>query len=141
MPAGDALTGTVSADVTNLATKPATVFSAQLQAKIVAALKPYLPVEPYYVLVGVTALWAAIDSRRLSMSEHSNSALLSPVGLLAWMAIAWPIAFPWYLKARYHVSRGEPLTRAGGSGGTGIQSVAPSIPREQRGSRPRPSGR
>lgn len=75
--------------------------------------QPYLPVEPYYVLVGLSALWAVIDSRRLNISEHSSSQLLTPVGLIAWMAIAWPIAFPWYLKVRYHVARGESPDKAG----------------------------
>ncbi len=45
MPAGDTITGKLSADVTNLATKPAIAFTSQIQARIVSALKPYLPVE------------------------------------------------------------------------------------------------
>ena len=45
MPAGDTVAGTVSADVTNLGKTPAIAFTAQLQAKIVQALKPYLPVD------------------------------------------------------------------------------------------------
>jgi hypothetical protein len=45
MPAGDNVGGTVTADVTNLSTTPAIAFTAQLQAHVVAALKPYLPVE------------------------------------------------------------------------------------------------
>jgi hypothetical protein len=45
MPAGDALSGNVSADVTNLSTTPIVAFAAQLQAKVINALKPYLPVE------------------------------------------------------------------------------------------------
>ena len=44
MPAGDSVAGNVSADVTNLAKTPTIAFAAQLQAKVVAALKPYLPV-------------------------------------------------------------------------------------------------
>jgi hypothetical protein len=44
MPTGDSVTGKLSADVTNLATKPAIAFASQINAKIVEALKPYLPV-------------------------------------------------------------------------------------------------
>lgn len=44
MPTGDALTGKLQADVTNLSTKPIIAFSSQTTAKIVEALKPYLPV-------------------------------------------------------------------------------------------------
>ena len=42
MPDGDAVTAELSADITNLATTPVVAFTAQLQAKIVNALKPYL---------------------------------------------------------------------------------------------------
>ncbi|WP_414660484.1 AsmA family protein [Horticoccus sp. 23ND18S-11] len=45
MPAGDSVTGNVTADVTNLATSPATAFTAKIQAKIVSLLKPFLPVD------------------------------------------------------------------------------------------------
>ncbi|HUR57282.1 MAG TPA: hypothetical protein VM029_06210, partial [Opitutaceae bacterium] len=45
MPAGDAISGSVSADVTDLARTPAIAFTTQLQAKLVAAHKPYLPVD------------------------------------------------------------------------------------------------
>lgn len=46
LPAGDSLGGKLTADVTNLATKPAIAFTAALQGKLVAALKPYLPLDP-----------------------------------------------------------------------------------------------
>lgn len=45
MPAGDALTGRLTAEVSNLATKARIVFGAQVQAKIVTLLKPYLPAD------------------------------------------------------------------------------------------------
>lgn len=45
MPTGDALTGNLSAEVTNFKQTPAVAFSAQLQAKVVTALKPYLPID------------------------------------------------------------------------------------------------
>lgn len=54
MPAGDALTGTVSADVTNLTATPAIAFAAQLQGKVVTALKPYLPVETGPLTANIT---------------------------------------------------------------------------------------
>ncbi len=45
MPAGDAVTGNVTADITHFDTKPIVAFGAQLQVKVIAALKPYLPVD------------------------------------------------------------------------------------------------
>ncbi len=46
MPAGDALNGTINVDVSNLATKPAIAFAVKMQAQIISALKPYLPLDP-----------------------------------------------------------------------------------------------
>ncbi len=46
MTTGDSLSGTLSADVTNLATKPITVFRAQLEAKLVTLLQPFLAFDP-----------------------------------------------------------------------------------------------
>lgn len=44
MPTGDTVTGKLNADVTNLTSKPAIAFSSQINARIVEAIKPYLPV-------------------------------------------------------------------------------------------------
>lgn len=46
MTTGDSLSGTMSAEVTSLGTKPATAFRAQLQAKLVTLLKPFLLFDP-----------------------------------------------------------------------------------------------
>ena len=46
MTTGDSLSGTVSAEVTNLTAKPATAFRAQLQAKLVTLLKPFVSFDP-----------------------------------------------------------------------------------------------
>ncbi len=53
MPSGDALTGQLNADVTELATTPRIAFTTQLQAKVVAALKPYLPLDPGPLAVSI----------------------------------------------------------------------------------------
>lgn len=45
MPAGDRVTGRLVADVTQLSTAPQVAFTSETQAQIVAALKPYLPVQ------------------------------------------------------------------------------------------------
>jgi len=79
-------------------------------------VRPYWPldsVEPYYVLAGLSTLWAVIDSIKLQVSKHGSSQLLSPVALAAWMLIAWPLAFPWYLKVHYLVSNGESADKVG----------------------------
>jgi hypothetical protein len=80
---------------------------------VVMMTKSFSPIEPYYLLIGVTTLLAVIDSMRLKVSEHGSSPLLSPVALAAWMLIAWPLAFPWYLKVRYLVANGESADKVG----------------------------
>ncbi len=45
MPAGDTITGTISAEITELATKPVIAFAAQLQTRVIAALKPFLAID------------------------------------------------------------------------------------------------
>lgn len=57
-PAGDHLGGKASAAIADLATRPASTFSAQLDARIVAALKPYLPLDP-----GPLTLALALDGK------------------------------------------------------------------------------
>ena len=69
MPAGDALTGELSADITNLATTPLIAFSAQLQAKIVAALKPYLPID-----TGPMAVNASVEGRQEGQTVNLTKA-------------------------------------------------------------------
>jgi hypothetical protein len=58
MPAGDSLAGNLSAEVTNFAKTPVIAFVAQIQAKVVEALKPYLPVP-----TGPLAIAANIEGR------------------------------------------------------------------------------
>ena len=55
MSTGDALAGTLSADITHLATKPVTVFRADLQARLVTLLKPFVAFDPGILTASVTA--------------------------------------------------------------------------------------
>ncbi|MBL9189348.1 MAG: hypothetical protein JNK23_17830 [Opitutaceae bacterium] len=89
MPAGDSVSGTLSAEVTNLATTPIVAFSGQIQAKLVSAHKPYLPAG---LDLGPLALAQTIEGRlegkSLQLSQVSSTvtreggALLSAVELL-----------------------------------------------------------
>ena len=83
---------------------------------VVYMAQEYSPVEPYYIMAGILALWAVADSLRLKVTKYTSSQLATPVGLIVWMALAWPIALPWYLKVRYLVSRGESAEKVGGTG-------------------------
>jgi hypothetical protein len=55
MNTGDSLSGTITADVTHLAKKPVTAFRANLQAKLVTLLKPFLAFDPGPLTASVQA--------------------------------------------------------------------------------------
>ncbi|MEY4940940.1 MAG: hypothetical protein RIQ93_2675, partial [Verrucomicrobiota bacterium] len=87
MPAGDSLAGKASLEIANLATKPVVTFGAQLQARIVAALKPYVPVDTGPLAVGVDAS-GQLEGDVLQLTKLSakinrdGGALLADVELL-----------------------------------------------------------
>lgn len=58
MPTGDALSGNLAAEVINFKQAPTVAFSAQLQAKVVTALKPYLPID-----LGTLTVAANVEGR------------------------------------------------------------------------------
>ncbi len=70
-------------------------------------ISAFLPFNPYYVLVGATAIWAAIDSHRVGVEKYNSSLALPPIGILAVVAVLWPLTFPAYLKFRYRLRRGD----------------------------------
>lgn len=52
-PAGDTVTGTVNAEITPAGASRAIAFTADVQARLVAALKPYLPLDPGPLAIGL----------------------------------------------------------------------------------------
>ncbi len=86
MTTGDELAGTISADLTNLATKPATSFRVQLQAKVVTLLKPFVAFDPGALTVKLDAEGRHEgDSVQLAQAgaivNRDNGALLAAVDL------------------------------------------------------------
>lgn len=87
MPDGDTLAANISADITNLASTPAIAFTAQLQAKAVTALKPYVPVP-----TGPLSITKHVEGRYDGQSLHftkltatamrENNTLLTTIELL-----------------------------------------------------------
>jgi hypothetical protein len=59
-----------------------------------------------YVMVGLTALWAAVDSRRIRIDQYDSAMAMPPVGIAALFILGWPVAFPWYLRVRYRIAKG-----------------------------------
>jgi len=90
LPSGDAVRGTLSAEITELKTSPAIAFNAQLQSKIISALKPYLPFE-----IGPLDLAFAIAGRHegttVRLTQANVSAKSSAGGLLFSEELLQPI--------------------------------------------------
>lgn len=64
-PGGDAIGGRVQADITNVDTTPKFGFAADLRGKLVAALKPYLPLDP-----GPLAFATTVEGRMEGQTFH-----------------------------------------------------------------------
>jgi hypothetical protein len=72
MTTGDSLAGTLSAEITNLATKPSTAFRAQLQAALVTLAKPFLAFDP-----GTLAATIEAEGRHEGDSLHLEKTRLN----------------------------------------------------------------
>ena len=70
-------------------------------------LSAFFPFQPIYVIVWATAIWAAIDSKRLDITQYDSALAIAPLGVLIALVLFWPITFPWYLKLHWRVKNGE----------------------------------
>jgi hypothetical protein len=66
-----------------------------------------ISVSIYWPVVAVIALFCTRDSLRLGIAHYPTSFALPPLGLFVVLTVAWPIAFPWYLRVRRKVKTGE----------------------------------
>lgn len=90
MPDGDSVAAELAAEVTNLSTTPAVAFTAQLQAKIVNALKPYLaaPTGP----LSITAnLEGRHEGQTLQLAKLSSTVNRDGNVLLAALELQQPV--------------------------------------------------
>lgn len=86
MPSGDAVTGRLSADVTQLKTTPDIAFVVETQAKIVALLRPYLPVDLGTLAVKTSAQGRMAGevvqvTKATTVVQRDGGALLADVAL------------------------------------------------------------
>lgn len=90
LPDGDTVGAELSADVTNLKASPVVAFSAQLQAKIVSALKPYLDVP-----TGPLAVSAQLEGRHegdvLQVARLTSTVNREGNALLAALELQQPV--------------------------------------------------
>ena len=57
----------------------------------------------YWLLIVLSAVWVAIDSRSIDIRRYQTQLALPPVALAALVGFTWPLAFPVYLRTRYRI--------------------------------------
>ena len=55
----------------------------------------------YFAVLG-TAVWAAMDSKKIALERYRSGISYRPVVFL----LLWIVAFPWYLIVRYRIKTG-----------------------------------
>ncbi len=64
-----------------------------------------------WILVGITSIWAAIDSNKIELTRYKLGGSWRPIVLFALCNLVWIIVFPWYLWARFKIKAGEAVLR------------------------------
>jgi hypothetical protein len=72
-----------------------------LLAIAVAALSNRFGLDLYWVLVGLSGLWVWRDSQRHHRQRFERTFPLEPRAAGFSVTLAWPVAFPWYLRLRH----------------------------------------
>ncbi len=73
----------------------------------VAALSNRFGLDLYWVLAGLSGLWAWRDSAEHGLQRFERIFPLEPRAAGFSVALAWPVAFPWYLRLRYRALSGR----------------------------------
>src|ERR1035438_5966713 len=64
-----------------------------------------------WIMVPITALWAAIDSKKIQLKHYKSGISYGPVGLFFGIVLLWFIGFPWYLAMRYKIKTGTAILK------------------------------
>lgn len=59
----------------------------------------------YLVILG-SAIWAAVDSSKLNISQYKSSFCKAPWQVAVGMLLLWIVIFPWYLTFRSKINSG-----------------------------------
>jgi hypothetical protein len=85
-------------------------------ALLVAWLSNRFGMELYWALAAASGIWAWLDSRRHGLQRYERIFPLEPRAAGFAVALAWPVAFPWYLRLRHRALTGrldgKPLRRS-----------------------------
>jgi hypothetical protein len=64
-----------------------------------------------WVMVLITAIWAAVDSSKIHLDRYKSGIAYGPVVLFFGVLLLWIIAFPWYLIVRDKIHTGTAILR------------------------------
>src|SRR5215831_18824011 len=59
-----------------------------------------------WVLVGITSLWAAIDSSKIKLNNYKAGLACRPIALFCLCYLLWIVIFPGYLWTRFKIKDG-----------------------------------
>lgn len=62
-------------------------------------------------VVPITALWAAIDSKKISLKKYKSGISAGPIALFFGVILLWIVVFPWYLVIRDHIKMGNAVLK------------------------------
>lgn len=64
-----------------------------------------------WILIGVTSLWAGIDSKKVGLYRYKLGISCKPLPLFCLCYLLWIFIFPWYLWARFKIKAGEAVPK------------------------------
>jgi hypothetical protein len=64
-----------------------------------------------WILIGLTSLWAGIDSKKIELHRYKLGISCRPVALFCCCYLLWIFVFPWYLWARFKIKAGEAVLK------------------------------
>ena len=60
-----------------------------------------------WILIGITSMWAGIDSKKIELHRYKLGISCRPVALFCCCYLLWIFVFPWYLWARFKIKARE----------------------------------
>ena len=64
-----------------------------------------------WILIGVTSLWAGIDSKKIGLYRYKLGISCRPLPLFCLCYLLWIFIFPWCLWARFKIKSGEAILK------------------------------
>ena len=64
-----------------------------------------------WIIVLITAIWAAVDSSKLQLRRYRSGIAYGPAVLFVLFLLLWIVAFPWYLCVRHKIRNGSAVLK------------------------------